>query len=97
MSTVVFEPDGQTIEAPTGARLLGLVLQAGRPIGYACRGRGVCVACRLWVSGPQSPIDPEEAALLAKVSPPHARGEARLRIACLARVEGDVRVRASYW
>jgi hypothetical protein len=40
-------------------------------------------------------VDVTEAALLARLSP-----DARVpdqRIACLVRVEGDVRVRASYW
>lgn len=89
---ITFLPDRQTLEVPRGTRLLAAVLRAGRPIGYACRGLGVCVACRLRVEGPMSPPDDRERALLARLEEPDA-----WRIACLARVEGDVEVRADYW
>lgn len=92
MPIVTFEPDGQTLEVRRGTRLLTAVLRAGRPIGYACRGLGICVACRLRVRGAVSPPGDRERALLSKLDDPAA-----WRIACLARVEGDVRVRADYW
>ncbi len=100
---VTFQPDGQTLEVPVGATLLAAVLRVGRPIGYACRGRGVCVACRLRVEGPLSPIEADERTLLDQLTTPapapdepegHPSG---YRIACLARILGDVRVRADYW
>ncbi len=89
---MTFEPDGQTLEVTPGTSLLAAVLRAGRPIGYACRGLGVCVACRLRVEGPLSPVGEAEARLLAALEEP-----APYRIACLARIVGDVRVRADYW
>lgn len=89
---VRFDPDGQRLEVHRGTSLLAAVLRAGRPVGYACRGRGVCVACRLRVTGPTSAIDPAEQALLDTLDDPAA-----YRIACLARIEGDVSVRADYW
>jgi ferredoxin len=95
MAVVTFEPDGAVLEVRPGTPLLAAILTARRPIGYACRGLGVCVSCRLQVWGAASPVDVTEAALLARLSP-----DARVpdqRIACLVRVEGDVRVRASYW
>jgi ferredoxin len=95
MAVVTFEPDGAMIDVPEGTPVLAAVLRAGRPIGYACRGRGVCVACRVDVRGPTSAVEPDEAALLDRLSP-EQRGP-DTRIACLARVLGDVHVRATYW
>lgn len=90
--TLTFLPDGATLDVPAGTTLLAAVLRAGRPIGYACRGRGICVACRLRVEGPVSPPSDAERQLLAGLE----HGSA-YRIACLCRVEGDCRVRADYW
>ena len=92
MPTVTFEPDGAVLEVAAGTPLLTAVLRAGRPIGYACRGQGICVACRLRVRGDVSPIDAAEAALLARLDDPGDQ-----RIACLCRVRGDCAVRADYW
>ena len=89
---MTFLPDGQQTQVASGSPLLKVVLGAGRPIGYACRGQGVCVPCRLEVTGPMSPITAAEQALLDSLEAPAA-----WRIACLARVEGDVEVRADYW
>ncbi|MCB9535837.1 MAG: (2Fe-2S)-binding protein [Myxococcales bacterium] len=89
---VTFLPDGGSLVVREGTTLLAAVLRAGRPIGYSCRGRGVCVACRLLVEGDVAPIEPAEAALLARLDDPEG-----FRIACLCRVRGDCRVRATYW
>jgi len=100
-------PSATTVEVRLGAsgpvrvvrgrRALGVILEAGRPIGRACRGAGVCLACGIWLEGPASPVGPAEAALIARRSGPIARGGARWRIACLVRIEGDVRIDTDYW
>ncbi len=95
--SVTFLPDGQRIVVPRGRRVLAAVLSADRPIGYSCRGLGVCVACVVWVEGPQSPIAEAEAKLLAQVDGPLKRGDAHRRIACLAGIEGDASIQADYW
>lgn len=92
MPIVTFLPDRQTIEAPDGARLLGAIRRANRPIGFSCRGLGVCLACKVRVDGPCAPPTPEEARLLARIEAPGA-----WRIACLARIAGDVTVSVDYW
>lgn len=92
MPRVTFLPDAATLDVPPGTPLLAAVLRAGRPIGYSCRGLGVCVACRLRVEGEVSPVESAEARLLAGLSEPGA-----YRIACLCKVQGDCRVRADYW
>lgn len=95
--TVTFRPDGATVRVAVGRRLLGVVLAAGRPIGHGCRGLGVCLACGLWVEGPMSAVEPDEARLIARRVGPVVEGAAAWRIACLARVAGDVTVWAEYW
>lgn len=97
MPIVTFLPDGQRVDAPAGARLMGLVRQAGRPIGSSCRGRGICIACRLRVDGPMQPPDEAERRLLIQIAEEDGEGEGAWRIACLARIAGDVKVRADYW
>lgn len=92
MARITFLPDGQHLDVSEGTPLLAAVLRAGRPIGYACRGLGVCVACRLRVEGPVSAPDAAERRLLATLPEPAA-----YRIACLCKVQGDCRVRADYW
>lgn len=89
--------DGPPIRVARGRRIFGVVIEAGRPIGRACRGAGVCLACGVWVEGPTSPIGEAEAVLIARRDGPTTRGAARWRIACLARVEGDVHVDTDYW
>lgn len=91
MPTLTFLPDGATLEVPAGTPLLAAILRAGRPIGYSCRGAGVCTACRVRVEGEVSPVAPDEARLLATL------GSSAYRVACLCRVVGDCRVRADYW
>lgn len=95
--SVTFRPDGGTVRVKRGRRLLGVVLETGRPLGHSCRGMGVCLACGLWVEGPMSPIEPTEARLIARRAGPTQVGAAAWRIACLARIEGDVTVWADYW
>lgn len=90
--TLTFLPDGATLDVPPGTPLLAAVLRAGRPIGYSCRGAGVCVACRLRVEGPVSTPSPTELRLLAGLDAPEL-----YRIACLCKIEGDCTVRADYW
>jgi ferredoxin len=93
MPIVTFLPDRQQVEVSAGARLLTAVQRARRPIGLSCRGRGICVACRLRVQGSMQPIAADEAVLLEKIDEPGA-----WRIACLARVaDADVQVQADYW
>ncbi len=90
MPTVILDPGEAPVEVPRGSLLLSAVRKSGRPIAWSCRGLGVCVACRLKVEGDLDPPGPQEQALLADLDPGY-------RLACLAKVRGDVRVRADYW
>ncbi len=76
-----------------GATLLDATRRAGLPVARACGGAGLCSRCGVHVlSGPVSVESADEA---------HAKRANRvapeLRLACLARLEGDVVVTAAYW
>ena len=86
-----------SVSAARGRRLLSVIKGSNLPIGYACRGRGVCTACAVWVSGDAGPIGDAESTLLERLDPTEETGRGVQRIACLARVNGDLKIRADYW
>ena len=94
---VTFYPSGQRIMVRRGSSLLKSVLKAQLPIGYSCRGLGVCHACALWVKGDLSLVSSAERALLTQITAVQSRGDFNLRISCLAKIEGDLAVHADYW
>lgn len=94
---VTFLPDGQSISAQPRAVLLKAIQAGGRPIGYSCRGQGICVACAVWVSGICNAVGHGERDLLAKLPEAHERDGFHRRIACLARAESDVIITTDYW
>ena len=81
--TVDFEPLGRRARVAQGTTLLDAARQAGVGLNAVCGGAGTCGTCRLRV-------------VAGEVSPPtEAEREAEaegLRLACQARVLGDVRV-----
>ena len=94
---VTFEPDGDTFQVRRNQSLLTVIRQAGRPIGFSCRGQGVCTACAVWVNGQVSEISDLEAGLLARLPAPQGRAGFQQRIACLVRIQGPTIVTADYW
>lgn len=77
--TVDFEPLGRRAQVAHGTTLLEAAHQAGVGLNAACGGAGVCGTCRVRV-------------VAGEVSPPTGAEEAGFRLACQARVLGDVRV-----
>ena len=95
MPRVTFLPSRRTFEVARGASLFRAVLRARLPLARSCRGTGVCALCRLTVVGEGSGLAPP-----SELEAQLARREGAVpgeRFACLARVVGDVSVRASYW
>jgi 2Fe-2S ferredoxin len=90
---VRFRPSDQRVRVARGTTLLDAARRAGLPVARACGGAGLCSRCGLHVlSGRVSRESTEE------VRAKHAnRVDARLRLACLARLEGDAVVTAAYW
>lgn len=86
-------PSGRSVEVPPGTRLFDAVRATGLPVGTACEGGGICGRCALRVL--QGGLSPETAAERA-VKRANAIGD-DARLSCLAQVEGDVTVTASWW
>ena len=94
---ISFIPFGTNLSVPNGTSILKAIKLAGYPVGYSCRGQGVCVACAVWVEGSVSEPTVREIDLLGQRSDAQQRGPFNLRISCLTRVKGPVRVTTDYW
>lgn len=92
---ITCEPSGRVADVPAGTTLFDAVRGVGLPVGASCDAEGVCAACGLRVLDGAERLTrerPFERDLKARNGIP---GD--LRISCLARVMGDVTVRATYW
>lgn len=82
----------RSVQVAAGADLFTAIRGAGLPIASSCTGRVVCGKCVVGVSGPVSPAEDEERAVLAR------EGAEGLRLACRVVPRGaGVVVTASYW
>ena len=96
--SITFLPDGQQLQARPGRKLLPVIVEAERPIGYSCRGLGICNACVVWVSGDVAPMGEREKQLLNVIDDESERRSGfQRRVACLTMVQGDVLVTTDYW
>lgn len=95
MPTIRFTKNLPEIQADSDEILMTALLRGGLPVASSCHGDGVCAKCRVRVvDGDQnlSPIEPPEARLRQR-----NRYAPDARVACQARVLGDVTVDTSYW
>lgn len=89
-SSVEFMPSGRTAEVARGATVLEAAAGAGVVISAPCGGRGACGRCAVSVVGGElEPPSEREIAALARARV----GAAQIRLACMARVTGDVTLR----
>jgi len=80
--------DIREIEAEEGCTILGALAAAGiDDLSAPCNGKGLCGKCRVRVAGSLSPPEHPELDLLSS-----AENASGLRLACLARIRGDVEV-----
>jgi uncharacterized 2Fe-2S/4Fe-4S cluster protein (DUF4445 family) len=82
---VVFMPDSKEVWVISGATVKEALFAASIPISMPCGGHGRCGKCLVRISGKVSHPTAEEKLRL----PPRSRG---LRLACMARLEGDAEV-----
>ena len=87
-------PRDVMIQGRIGEPLIKPIQRAGLPIGYACRGQGICTACSVWVDGAVSEQTAQELSLLKGAH--HLDGFQR-RIGCLVKIRGPVAIRTDYW
>lgn len=96
MPRVTFRPSARSIEVPAGSTILDAALAAGVPIARACGAEGLCARCGVRVlAGAEASVDEANAAEVAACL--RNRLDPALRLACCARVLGDVEVAAAYW
>jgi uncharacterized 2Fe-2S/4Fe-4S cluster protein (DUF4445 family) len=86
--TVTFEPQGVRIQVECGTTLREAAAQAGVRLEAPCGGLGTCGRCSVLASGALDEPSSDETLLL-----PAERIAAGMRLACRARVAGDVVVR----
>ncbi len=85
---ITFEPTGDRVEVAPGVTLRAAAAKAGVALPAPCGGLGVCGGCAVQASGALQAPGADELLLLSS----EAR-ERSVRIACKARVHGDVTVR----
>jgi uncharacterized 2Fe-2S/4Fe-4S cluster protein (DUF4445 family) len=85
---VTFEPTGDRVEVAEGVTLRAAALLAGAPLPAPCGGLGACGGCAVSVSGDVDEPGCDERTLLSREAL-----ESDVRLACRARVRGDVTVR----
>lgn len=95
VATVRCEPSGREARVVVGSTLMDAIQQVSLPLGQGCEGVALCGFCHILVmagAGSLSSAGAEERRMLAS-----QHGEPNRRLACCARVEGDVTVTADYW
>ena len=91
-----FQPSGRCVVVAAGSTLLAAARRVGLPLAAACRGDALCGRCGVTLlAGEEGAVSPEDAAeAKAKARNRVAAGQ---RLACRARLLGDLEVTASYW
>lgn len=95
MARVIVLPDGITFEAEDGQTIMDAAHEAGLFWPTTCGGQGICTTCACVVEAGTENLDPmgrSELKTLAADLPEAAVRAGRLRLACQARVGGDVTV-----
>ncbi len=85
--TVHYGTDERTVSVEQGTVLGEAVIATGLPLEQPCAGRGSCLKCKVIAEGALSPLDEKEQEGLTQ-----AEQASSYRLACRARVQGDVNV-----
>lgn len=92
--TVVYGSDERSVEVPRDANLGEAIIATGLPLEQPCAGRGTCLRCKVIaqpsVAGTADVLSPLDERELVGLS--DAERAADYRLACRARVQGDVTV-----
>jgi len=93
MPKVTIRPLNRTIEATEGATIMEAAHAHGLYWPTTCNGEGICTSCACVIEQGAENLDPlgrsERKTLSAELGPAALR-DGRLRLACQARVRGDV-------
>jgi uncharacterized 2Fe-2S/4Fe-4S cluster protein (DUF4445 family) len=87
VASITIMPSGARVPAEVGARLYQALIAAGAAVDAPCGGRGICGLCRVRAfGGLEPPGEPETTTLGPSML------AAGWRLACVARIAGDVEV-----
>ena len=95
MARVIVNPDGITFEAEDGQTIMDAAHEAGLFWPTTCGGQGICTTCACVIDAGAENLDQmgrSELKTLTADLPESAVRARRLRLACQARVTGDVAV-----
>ncbi len=95
MPKVTIEPLNQTIEAEEGATIMEAAWSHGLYWPTTCGGQGMCTSCACSVEAGAENLEPMGRSELKTLTQEIGEGTVRsqrLRLACQARVRGDVTV-----
>lgn len=84
-------PDNKGFDIEVGETILAATLRAGIPHAHACGGQAKCSTCRIWILDGLEACETRTEAELALAEPLGFGPE--IRLACQAKVSGDVRFR----
>ncbi|MEJ2210348.1 MAG: 2Fe-2S iron-sulfur cluster-binding protein, partial [Anaerolineae bacterium] len=85
--TVTYGTDERTTSVEQDTVLGDAVIATGLPLEQPCAGRGSCLKCKVIAEGAMSPLDEKELEGLTE-----AERASNYRLACRARIQGDVSV-----
>lgn len=91
----VLSKESIPVEVPKNVRIADVIKGLELPLGFSCGGRGACVACIVYTQGHFSAVSKREQRLLLDIEPEDDLWVPR--IACLTRIQGTSKVRATYW
>lgn len=95
MPKVKFVPLNREVEIKNGETLFKAARVNGVPIGSSCRGDCVCGWCKVEVvAGIENLSQPEDCEKKLMKTRDYGKSE---RVACSARVFGDVSITTGYW
>jgi ferredoxin len=95
MPRVRFVPLGKEKEIRAGATILAAAIQCEVPLGQSCSGDGNCGWCRVSVVEGADNLAPPDT--LEQRVMRDKEFKANERVACLARIQGDVTITTTYW
>ena len=95
MPDVTLHPSGLVLRIEPGENLFHAVRRHGRPLASSCDGDGVCDKCRVVVlAGMEHLSNPSAIEQAFRHERPFGELE---RMACQARVYGDITITTGYW
>lgn len=92
---LTFLPSRRSIDVLAGTTLFHATKAAGLPLASSCSGDAICARCKVEVCAGEENLEPPTPAELRCLT--RLKAPPELRIACEARLRGDVTITTGYW